>query len=323
MMNASHNPAFSQPVDAVVLAGTDSNPKRMIEGKNKSFLEVGGKVLVSRVVEELLAAPGVGNIFVVGPTARLRETLSGLPADVIIVEQSGSMLSNIWAAVYAADTLHRELTGEDDPTRPMLIISSDLPLVSHEAVQDFIRRCAREEDRLSTKFGMMAGVAEEVSLRPFYPEQAKIGIHRPYVNYSDCRIRLANIYIGRPHILKNHQFLETGFAHRKAEKVKNVVLLAWNFLSQRGGFRAAWITLRLQLTLMASKKKGWWYRWLKAGNKLTDTEKTSGDVLGGAVRIVIIPYGGLSLDVDNDEDYRVLSERYSEWARIGPVEPPG
>jgi hypothetical protein len=29
----------------------------------------------------------------------------------------------------------------------------------------------------------------------------------------------------------------------------------------------------------------------------------------------------LSLDVDNEEDYRVLSQRFTEWSGIGPVEP--
>ena len=310
-------------MDAIVLAGTHRNPKRMIEGQNKSFLEVGGKVLVCRVVDELLAASSIGKIFVVGPTERLHETLAGRSAEVIIVEQSGSMLSNVWAAVYASEALHRDLTGKDDPTRPMFITSSDLPLVSADAVEDFIARCAREEERSSMKFAMMTGVAEEASLKSFYSDHGKIGIHRPYVNYSDCRIRLANIYLARPHALTNHQFLQTGFAHRKAEKVKNVILLAFNFLSQPGGLRAAWITLRLQMTLMASKKKGRLYRWLKAGNKMADTEKSCGDVLGGPIRIVITPYGGLSLDVDNKEDYRVLSQRYSEWSSIGPVEPTG
>jgi hypothetical protein len=44
--------------------------------------------------------------------------------------------------------------------------------------------------------------------------------------------------------------------------------------------------------------------------------------LGGPVRIVITPHGGLSLDVDNDQDYQVLTRRFAEWSRLGPVEFP-
>ena len=311
---------YPEPVDAIVLAGTDKNPKRMIEGQNKAFLEVGGEILVRRVVRALIDAPSVGKIFVVGPEDRLRKSLDELPGDIHIVAQAGGFLSNAWKAIEASEARHREAAEEDDPLRPLLFISSDLPLISAAAVDDFISRCVERDAGQDVPASMLAGVAEEASLRQFYSEGDNEGIHRPYVNFSDCRLRLANIYVGRPRTLSNQQFLETGFAHRKAEKLKNVVKLIWEFLGQHGGWRAAWITLRLQLTLIASKKKGRLYDWLRSFNKKEDTEKSCGDVLGGTVKIVITPFGGLSLDVDNDEDYRVLSQRFEEWSAIGPVE---
>ena len=60
-------PAYPEPLDAVVLAGTDDNPKRRILGQNKAFLEIAGKALVRHVVESLLASRSVGHFFVVGP----------------------------------------------------------------------------------------------------------------------------------------------------------------------------------------------------------------------------------------------------------------
>jgi len=42
-------------------------------------------------------------------------------------------------------------------------------------------------------------------------------------------------------------------------------------------------------------------------------------VLGGSVRLIVTPYGGLSLDIDDEEDYRILSHRFSEWCAIGAV----
>jgi len=38
--------AYPFQLDAVVLAGTHRNPKRLIADRNKAFLEVGGKKLV-------------------------------------------------------------------------------------------------------------------------------------------------------------------------------------------------------------------------------------------------------------------------------------
>lgn len=318
-MELTPGQTYPNPLDAIVLAGTDANPRRMIEGQNKAFLEVGGEVLVRRVVMALAQARSIGKIYVVGPGDRLREALKDIGDEFHIVEQTGGLLSNAWGAIRASEAQFLEAHGADDPARPLLFISSDLPLISSEAVDDFVERCAVEDSRADTGFSMHCGVAEEASLKQFYGEEGRGGIHRPYVNFSDCRVRLANIYVGRPRTLKNQEFLEIGFAHRKAEKLKNVILLVWKFLGQHGGWRAAWMTLRLQLTLVASKKQGRLYHWLRSRNLAADAEKSCGDVLGGTIKMVITPYGGLSLDVDNEEDYRVLNRRYDEWARIGPV----
>lgn len=316
--------AYPEPLDAVVLAGTDTNPRRRIKGQNKAFLEIGGRTLVDRVVEALLQADQVGQVFVVGPAERLRGVLGGLGERVTIVEQAGKMLANAWEAICAAEARFRERHGRDDPQRPLLFISSDLPLVSAAAIDDFVSRCAREDHRQADNFSMLAGVAEEASLAQYYPGPQQPGIRRPYVHLADCKVRLANIYVGRPRTLAHQEFLQTGFDFRKAEKWKNVAALAWHFLSQAGGWNAAWLTLRLQTTLLASRgRKGGLYARLRRGNTRRRIEQGCSTVLGGSVRMVITPYGGLSLDADNEDDFRVLTQRFAAWRAIGPVESAG
>lgn len=309
--------SYPFPLDAVVLAGTDDNPRRMIRGQNKAFLEVGGKPLVLRVTEALLGAGTVGQVFVVGPAERLEKVLHGVSPRVTVVEQAGKLLANGWQAIRASEARYRECHGHDDPLRPLLFISADLPLISPQAVDDFVTRCAAEEQHSENTYSLMVGVAEESSLRSYYPDENGEGIIRPYVHLKEYRIRLANIYVGRPRTLANQEFLQTGFEHRKAEKWKNVLYLAWKFLGQPGGPRATWITLRLQATLLASRGGGRIYRWLRERNTAEEIEEGSGRVLGGTVRIVVTPYGGLSLDVDNEHDFRVLSERFEDWKKIG------
>lgn len=320
-MNNPPNSAYPAPLDAIVMAGTDSNPRRMIKDQNKAFLDVGGEVLVRRVVGALLGAESIGKIFVVGPHDRLSAVLGGLPPEVIIVEQSGRLVANAWAGIGASEAHYRKDHGSDDPLRPLFFISCDLPIISPAAVDDFVARCADEDIKSEAPFAILAGVAEEASLKGFYAEDGKDGIQRPYVNFRECRVRLANIYVARPRTLANQQFLETGFAHRKAEKLKNVIILAWKFLGQSGGWAAAWYTAKLQLTLVVSKKQGRLYQWLRGTNSTARAEQCVGNVLGGSVRIVITPYGGLSLDVDDEEDYRILSRRFEEWSAMAPVEP--
>ena len=308
-------------MDVIVLAGTDGNPRRMIQGQNKAFLEIAGKALVRRVVEALLGAESLAQIFVVGPLQRLEAVLGGLSSRVSLVPQRGKMLANAWEAIDAAEAHRRDLGQGDDPQRPLLLLSCDIPLISTEAIEDFLARCARADAESETGNSMLCGVAEEASLKQYYPEDGRPGIERPYVNFAEYRVRLANIYVGRPRTMANQAFLQTGFEHRKAAKLKNVLLLTWDFLSQSGGWRAAWMSLRMQATLMAERRGSRFYNRLRKGNSARRTEDICGQVLGGKIRIVVTPYGGLSLDADNEEDFRVISERFEEWMQVPPVEP--
>jgi len=297
--------AFPSPLDAIVLAGTDSNPKRMIQGRNKAFLELGGQILVRRVVQALVDAESIGQVYVVGPAEPLRTALEGL--------------ANSWAAIHAAEARYFARHGTHDPEKPLLFISCDLPLISAGAVDDFVSRCAREEQLSGLNYGMHAGVAEEASLRLFYPQDDAEGIVRPCVHLSNGRVRLANIYVGRPRKLSHQEFLQTGFSYRKAKDWRNVLSLVWSFFRQAGGWKAAWLTLRLQATLMASRHQGSLYQRLRRGNTPERVEQATGTVLGGSIRIMITPYGGLSLDVDEEEDYRILDQHYADWSAIGPA----
>lgn len=304
------------PLDAVVLAGTHQNPKRLIAGRNKAFLKVGGKVLVRYMVDALLDAESVGQIFVVGPAGELLEELTGCCSRVRVIAQRGKMLTNCWAGIEASEDFHRSDTVVAVNKRPLLIISCDLPLVTARSIDDFISRCARLDNASETPYALLAGVVDEPGVRPFHPDRDKPGIKRPFVELEFGRLRLANIYVGRPRCLANQEFLQTGFSYRKAKDWRNVVALTFNFFKSQGGWHAAWLTIRVQLTLMLSKRKGYWYRRLKKGNTRKRVEKSVSEVLGGPVKVVITPYGGLSLDVDDEEDFRILDSCYEEWAAI-------
>lgn len=311
-----HSDVYPFPLDAVVLAGTHQNPKRLITGRNKALLEVGGKILVRYVVDALLEAEKVGQIFVVGPAEEMLKILAGYPSRVRVIAQRGKMLANCWAGIEASEDRHKYDKDMPVDERPLLIISCDLPLVTGRSVDDFIRRCASLDNALVNPFAMFAGVVDEPGVKPFHPGGDKPGIKRPFVELEFGRLRLANIYVGRPRKLANQEFLQTGFSYRKAKDWRNVVALAFNFFKSHGGWQAAWMTLRIQLTLMLSKNKGYWYRRLKKGNTRERVEKSVSEVLGGPVKVVITPYGGLSLDVDDEEDFRILDACYKDWAAI-------
>ena len=229
-------------LDAVVLAGTHQNPKRLIAGRNKAFLKVGGEILVRYVVKALVNAETIGQIFVVGPPEELQQTLQGISTRVRIIAQRGKMLTNCWAGIEASEDYHRhdsEIPVED---RPLLIVSCDLPLVTARSIDDFVSRCAREDNSVKEPYAMLAGVVDEPGVRPFHPTEGKQGIKRPFVELEFGRLRLANIYVGRPRKLSHQEFLQTGFSHRKAKDWRNVVALTFTFFRSHGGLQAAYVT---------------------------------------------------------------------------------
>ena len=65
---------------------------------------------------------------------------------------------------------------------------------------------------------------------------------------------------------------------------------------------------------MASRSGGGLYRWLRKGNTMEKAELAMGTVLGGTVKMIITPYGGFSLDVDDEKDFQVLSLRFDDWS---------
>jgi GTP:adenosylcobinamide-phosphate guanylyltransferase len=299
-------------MDAIVLAGTHSNPRRLINGRNKAFLEIDGRPLVRHVVDALVDARRVRRIYVVGPTEELTPLLADVDA-VRCVPQQGKFVRNGWAGVHARDAEEPDLDGEARLERPLLLISCDLPLISGGAVDDFIERCAVMDRAANSGYAMFVGVAEDRALRPFYGSGDGVGLERPLVQMNEGLYRLSNIYVARPYKLQHSEFLQTSFNLRKAKDWHNVAKLIFSLFSQHGGWFAAWMTLRLQLAAMLRHGQGRLYRRLRAGNTFEKIDRGVSTVLGGAVRLVDSPYGGLSLDVDDEADYVLLRDHYSEW----------
>jgi CTP:molybdopterin cytidylyltransferase MocA len=307
--------AYRSPVDAVILAGNTANPRHRVGGGNKAFLPLEGRPMVAWVVDALLRASSVDRIFVVGPVDALERAVGGLSSRVHIVAQAGKMIRNAWEGFHASDRLRAGFHQEPDPDRPALFLSCDIPLITPVAVDDFVARCA-EEDRKSegSLAALLVGVAEEASLTSFYSTADRPGIMRPYVELSSGRYRLANIYLCRPGRMAHREILQAGFSQRKARYIGNALGLAWTFFRKPGGWRGAWLVATLQLARLFSRWPGRLYRALRRRNTIERIESVGSFLLGGALRVVTTPFGGLSIDVDDEEDYRVLRERFREWS---------
>ncbi|MTI96335.1 MAG: molybdopterin-guanine dinucleotide biosynthesis protein A [Firmicutes bacterium] len=119
-----------KPVYAVILAG-DNLDHKVREGEavaNKAFLAINGRPMLEYVIDCYLQTDLAG-VAVVGPEDKL-STLVG--DDVKVIPQQGSMIANILAAA-------RELEGT------LILSSCDIPLITSQAVEDFLSRCRDAE----------------------------------------------------------------------------------------------------------------------------------------------------------------------------------
>ena len=123
--------AIVTPIPAVVLAGgpVDALAKRQPGAPNKAFVEIGGMTLVARVLTALRAAPAIGRIVAVAPPA-LRDHPGLALADEL--RPDGPRIT---------ESLRNGLAGfpGDDA---VLIVASDLPILTVAAIEDFVARVA-------------------------------------------------------------------------------------------------------------------------------------------------------------------------------------
>ena len=107
-------PSFSHPLDAIVLAGSD--PKHSIKGQNKAFLNIDGRPLLQHVIDALLGAQSIADIFAVGPVNQMSKTLPNVPHEVHLIEQKGNMLANCWVGINASESTYNLVNVTGDPS---------------------------------------------------------------------------------------------------------------------------------------------------------------------------------------------------------------
>lgn len=126
--------AIVKPIVAVVLAGGPPDDVSALQPNlpNKAFVRVGDATLVERTLRALRAARSVGRIVAVVPRTAYGDPALGAADDL---RPDG---------VKIRESLHNGLAGMP-PDELVLIATSDLPILTPESVDDFVRR-SRDAD---------------------------------------------------------------------------------------------------------------------------------------------------------------------------------
>ena len=247
-------------VNAVVLAGGDGgviDPSVRIKG----IVPIAGKPMVEWVVEALRAADTVEGVAVVVPTAE------GLGAwvdkvDKIVVSDQ-RFADNIFAGV---DAFRVE--------RPTLVSTGDLPALTPEAVDDFVRRSLERSADFSYPL-----ISEEDMLAQFP------GSKRTFVRIRGGRVTGGNMAVISPALVERNRDI----GQRLFDTRKSPLAMA----------RVVGVPFILKL--------------LSGRLRPEDVETRMGRLLGGVCVAVRTPHASIGADVDKPIDVvvaeRVLYER--------------
>ncbi|MBN2053488.1 NTP transferase domain-containing protein [bacterium] len=192
--------------------------------------------------------------------------------------------------------------------KKVLFLTGDIPLLIPEAVQDFILRCAPFTQ------DFYFGMSERRDLRPYYPTNKRRGIRRPYVQFHEYCARAANINLIRPKKIGNVLIIQQGFNIRKLKEWRNVMKLMTILYKVQGGLRSVWYVALFQAATVLSRH-GWerMARQVRRFLPLYKVEALATRILQADFTCIRSPYGGISLDIDNQNDYDIIIEHFDVW----------
>lgn len=192
-------------VNAIIIAGEQSI-KGMEESGNKALYFINGKMMIEYVIDALKESNDVGRIVVVGPKYSFGNSLD-CKVDAVI-DSNGTLMENVMAGV--------KYLGYD---YNVLICTCDIPLITKEAVNDFIKN-----SKLSCADLCYPIVEKEINDAK-YPD-----MERTYVKMKEGKFTGGNVFYINPKVVEsNLPFAEKLVSYRK-KPIKMAQLLSFNFM---------------------------------------------------------------------------------------------
>ncbi|MCK4540880.1 MAG: NTP transferase domain-containing protein [Spirochaetales bacterium] len=312
-----------EKVAAIVLAG-DKRGSISIRNDNKAFLPVQGKPILVHILRALGQSPSIGKIAIVGPEERIRGTLDESSLDekikntIRIVPQRENLLENSKSGFLATleslppGTRFNDLYNTDFANTSVLLLSSDMPLLTSYEIDEFLKQADME------KQDYFIGITSEKSLSRYLPDGNQPGVSMIYFNFKEGRLRQNNLHIAKPLKVKNLKYLEIMYELRYQTRFRNILLLIVVLCSTGGSlFSAVRYTLNLQISrLLRGGPHHRLYRYFKNRAPLEGILRCIGKILGTRIGTIETHYGGAALDIDNEKDLEIVEKMYEPWIAL-------
>ncbi|MGI5839257.1 MAG: NTP transferase domain-containing protein [bacterium] len=241
-------------VNAVILAGAPNNgPLRdSSPAANEALIEIYGRPMLDYVVGALNASSQIGRMVIVGPPA----DFAGLYPGAMLVESGSSILENIRRGVDALATREK-----------ILVLTSDIPLLTPEAINDFLARCGEREADF-----YYPAVRRDISETRFP------GVKRTYVALKNGTFTGGNIFLLDPAIIPRSLRQAEQFIKMRKKPLQLARLLGLGFILK-------FVTRTLTVA---------------------EAEKRVSQLFKLRAAAVISPYAEIGVDVDKPSDLALV-----------------
>ncbi len=242
-------------VDAIILAGAPSSPEMESpsEYNSRAMVNLGDKPMLQWVVDALDGAPSVGKIVAIGNVVA-----EGLD---LVLEPSENLVENIKRGIEAVGG-----------KKYVLAVSSDIPLITSEAVEDFLQRAMQQN-------------ADMV-----YPILSKADCEAKYPSFKRTYLRTADgVFTGGNMVLLKPEFVE-----RNWDNVMNAYLARKQVLklARMIGFD---VLIRVLLA-----------RIIPHVLTVSMLEDAASRTLGAKIVAVVSPYPEIGEDIDKPSDLEAV-----------------
>ncbi len=237
-------------VDTMILAGA-ANTGRLKDlslAPNEALIEIGGKPMLDYILTALAGANYGGRVVIVGPPA----DFAGRYPQATLVPSGDSILENVRRGAEALIDADR-----------ILIVTSDIPMLTAASVTDFLQRCATRDADFHYPV-----VSQAVS------DGAYPGVKRTYVTLKDGTFTGGNIFLVR------------------AEKLLSCLPKAAEFIKLR----------KKPLQLAGLLGIGFILKFLTHSLSIAAAERRVSQLLGLRGAAIITPFAEIGVDVDKPSD---------------------
>jgi len=274
-------------VNAVILAGTHADKSKLIQGRNKSFLEINGQPIVLNSLQALQNAESIADIGIVGPRQDL-ETVTSDSTVKIVDESLGPKESRRF--IENALNGYHAVSPNGERT---LYITSDLPFIVPQTIDDFVAQT--EKYQASLNFGMINTDNIPAEILPFKKSSN-------FRLKGKGEYKTANMVLFDSANIEDREFLESqiekAFPMRRTTSPVSKVRLAW-FLAK------------------SYPKEIFKYYFLK---NLTekDVESAFRRRPGLSFKLIETTDPRALIDIDYGADYDFIQQNYEQISRMCP-----